>query len=391
MNTERFRTNVFLSALLLALGLCVALFWPFWRAVAWAVVLAILIFPTHRRVVAKVGNPVVAAGLSTILTVALIVVPLALLALAVKAEGDNAVMQTRAIIQNETWRQWMPQAKAGPLSGLWGWLGQYVDLSPENMDTMAHQGLERATGILTNAAAGFFRNVATTFVQVGLALVTLFFILKDGSRLLPAVKAFIPLDEDQTDVVLSRAVGAMYAAFYGIVLVAMLQGTLGGLMFWWLGLPSPLLWGAVMTMLCIVPLAGAPIVWVPAVAILALNGAWAKAIILGLWGWLVVGTVDNITRPLIIGGRTSLHPLAVFFSILGGLLALGSVGVFLGPVLLSVTLALLDILRLKLGHAPPPSGPPSPPSSGGEAPAKSAASSTPLGVRGAPTPRTAAP
>jgi predicted PurR-regulated permease PerM len=144
----------------------------------------------------------------------------------------------------------------------------------------------------------------------------------------------------------------------------MLQGTLGGVAFWVLGLPSPLLWGVVMTLLCIIPLAGAPIVWVPSAIILAIQGEYFKAIGLALWGWLVVGTVDNITRPFIIGGRTSLHPLAVFFAILGGLFAVGGVGVFLGPVLLSVTLALLDILRLKLAPNPPgptgsgPSGPP---------------------------------
>jgi predicted PurR-regulated permease PerM len=98
----------------------------------------------------------------------------------------------------------------------------------------------------------------------------------------------------------------------------MLQGTLGGVAFWVLGLPSPLLWGVVMTLLCIIPLAGAPIVWVPSAIILAIQGEYFKAIGLALWGWLVVGTVDNITRPFIIGGRTSLHPLAVFFAILGG-------------------------------------------------------------------------
>ena len=91
----------------------------------------------------------------------------------------------------------------------------------------------------------------------------------------------------------------------------------------------------------------------PSAILLALQGEYFKAIMLALWGWLVVGTVDNITRPFIIGGRTSLHPLAVFFAILGGLFAVGGVGVFLGPVLLSVTLALLDILRRNLAPNPP--------------------------------------
>ena len=356
MNAERFRTNVFVAVLLIALGLCLLLFRPFVPALAWAFVLAILIYPTHRRIRGRIRNTTVSAGLSTLLTIALIVIPLLLMLLAITAEGVVMVKQARALIENGAWEKWAPKTEAGVLGDVKRWVGRYVDLQHIDAEAVAKQGLSRVGTFLAGNAAGFFQRLGQSFVQVGLALVTLFFILKDGSRVLPAVKAFIPLDDEQTDTVLSRAVETMYATFYGVVLVAMLQGTLGGIAFWILGLPSPLLWGAVMTGLCIIPLAGAPIVWVPAAVLLALQGEYVRAIILALIGWLVVGTVDNITRPFIIGGRTSLHPLAVFFSILGGLLAMGGVGVFLGPVLLSVTLALLEILRLKLGVSPP--GPP---------------------------------
>ncbi len=366
MNTERFRTNVFFIVLLLALGFCIVLFRPFWPSLAWAIVLGILIYPTHQRIARRLKNTTVAAGISTLLTIALIVVPLALMLFAVAAEGNVLIGKARAVVDSGALQQWSPDAKSGVVADALRWVGRYVDVSQVNLQDMARQGLGRAGEFLASNAVGYVRNLAKSFMQISLALVTLFFLLKDGSRLLPAVKAFIPLSEEQTDTVLSRTVETMYATFYGVVLVAMLQGTLGGLAFWMLGLPSPLLWGVVMTLLCIIPLAGAPIVWVPAAIILALQGAYVKAIILALIGWLVVGTVDNITRPFIIGGRTSLHPLAVFFAILGGLLAMGGVGVFLGPVLLSVTLTLLDILRIKITPSPP--GPPpsqTPPGSGG--------------------------
>lgn len=376
MNAERFRTNVFVAILLLALGLCIALFWPFWPALAWAVVLAILIYPTHRRIARRLRSNTAAAGISTLLTITLIVVPLVLMAAAVTAEGVSMVQRARVLLEAGAWRQWMPDTERGVYADALRWLQRYgVDLSQVDLRDIAQQRLSRVGEFLAQNAAGFVRDLARSFVQISLALVTLFFILKDGSRLLPAVKAFIPLDQEQTDTVLSRAVETMYATFYGVVLVAMLQGTLGGLAFWILGLPSPLLWGVVMTLLCIIPLAGAPIVWVPTAILLTLQGEYVRATILALIGWLVVGTVDNITRPLIIGGRTSLHPLAVFFAILGGLLALGGVGVFLGPVLLSVTLALLDILRLKLAQGPPG---PRPPASGGLSPTAEAAEPLPV-------------
>lgn len=366
VNAERFRTNVFVGVLLGALALCVALFWPFWRALAWSVVLAILIYPTHQRIRRRVRNNGIAATISTALTLACIVVPLGLLLAAVTAEGVGMVQRARVVLEDGSWRKFAPSTEQGIIADTTRWLGRYIDVSQIRVEDVAQQGLSRAAEFLTGAAAGFVQNLAKSFVQISLAVITLFFILKDGSRLLPAVKAFIPLSEEQTDTVLTRAVETMYATFYGVVLVAMMQGTLGGLAFWFLGLPSPLLWGVVMTALCIIPLAGAPIVWVPAVVLLALQGIYAKAIFLGLWGWLVVGLIDNFTRPFIIGGRTSLHPLAVFFSILGGLLAVGGVGIFLGPVLLSVTLALLEILRLKIAPSPP--GPPAaPPSDEGEA------------------------
>jgi len=369
VNAERFRTNVFVVTLLLALGLTLRLVWPFWPAVAWAVVLAILIYPTHRRIARRIRNTGVAAGVSTLLTVALIVVPLVLILLAIIAEGNGLRLRAQEALGDAGgWRQQIQRIETGVIATVSRLSRGQVDLSHVALVDLAQRQLTRIGQLLPAQASDFAAKLARNFVQVGLSLVTLFFLLKDGSRLLPAVKAFIPLSDEQTDTVLSKAVETMYATFYGVVLVAMLQGTLGGLAFWALGLPSPLLWGVVMTMLCIIPLAGAPIIWLPAAALLAIQGEWGKAIILVLWGWLVVGTVDNITRPFIIGGRTSLHPLAVFFAILGGLFAVGGVGIFLGPVLLSVTLALLDILRLKLVPTPP--GPPSaPPPDGGAPPA----------------------
>jgi len=355
VNTERFRTRVFIGVLLLALTLCLALVLPFWRAIAWAVVLAILIYPTHRRIARVVRNSYVSAGLSTLLTVAVIVVPLGVLGVAAAAEGRAMIVQATELIQGGAWDRAVANLERGPLGDAFRWVGRYVDTSPDNLREMASQGLSRVSGAVTEAAGGLVKNVALTFIQTGLALGTLFFLLKDGTRALPAIKAFIPLNMDQTDAVLAKAEGTLYATFYGVVLVAIIQGTIGGLVFWALGIPAPLLWGLVMTALCIVPLAGAPIVWIPAAALLALQGEIVKALILVALGVGVIGTADNITRPFIIGGRTSLHPMAVFFAILGGLFMLGGVGIFLGPVLLSVTLALLDILRLKLGS--PPQGP----------------------------------
>ena len=135
------------------------------------------------------------------------------------------------------------------------------------------------------------------------------------------------------------------ASVYGVVFIAMLQGVLGGLAFWILGLPSPILWGVVMTFVCMVPVAGSFLVWLPPSIYFALTGHWTRATLLTIWGVLVISTIDNFLRPKLIGGRTRLHELFVFFAVLGGLRVFGVLGIVLGPVVLATTLALLDTLR----------------------------------------------
>ena len=114
-------------------------------------------------------------------------------------------------------------------------------------------------------------------------------------------------------------------------------------MFWWLGLSAPLLWGVVMALLAVVPVLGAFVVWIPAALFLALEGSWGKALILTLWGMIVVGTIDNLLRPILVGNRLKLHTVLAFMSVVGGLILFGPAGLILGPVALTVTTVLLEI------------------------------------------------
>ena len=116
-------------------------------------------------------------------------------------------------------------------------------------------------------------------------------------------------------------------------------------MFWWLGLPAPLLWGVVMALLAVVPVLGAFVVWIPAALFLAMEGSWGKALILTVWGAVVVGTIDNLLRPFLVGKRLKLHTILAFISVVGGLILFGPAGLILGPVALTVTTVLLEIWR----------------------------------------------
>ena len=135
----------------------------------------------------------------------------------------------------------------------------------------------------------------------------------------------------------------IHATVYGTFIVAIVQGTLGGLMFWWLGLPSPMLWGVVMAILAIVPVLGAFIIWIPAAIFLLLIGSEGKALLLTIWGAVVIGWIDNLLYPMLVGSRLKLHTILAFVSIVGGLIVFGPTGLLLGPIMFTITRILLEI------------------------------------------------
>jgi predicted PurR-regulated permease PerM len=173
----------------------------------------------------------------------------------------------------------------------------------------------------------------------------LFFILRDGKRLYAPSLDLLPLTRKKSSEIYDVVYDTVHATFIGIVLVAILQGTLLGITFWALGLPAPLLWGSVAILLCMIPFAGAPIVWVPTCLLLASQGHWVQAVILAIVGMGVIGLVDNIFKPVIIGMRVKLHPMAVALAIFGGIATMGPVGILVGPVVLSVLLGAVQVIR----------------------------------------------
>ncbi|TIX70457.1 MAG: AI-2E family transporter, partial [Mesorhizobium sp.] len=161
-----------------------------------------------------------------------------------------------------------------------------------------------------------------------------------------------PLRAPETAYMLSRLAETVHAILIGTVFVAAVQGTLGGLMFWWLGLPTPVFWGLVMGLLAIVPVLGAFVIWVPAAIYLALEGSWASAAILTIWGGGVVAGIDNLLYPMLVGSRLRLHTVMAFIGAVGGILLFGASGLVLGPAVIAVTISLIDILKKRLNGQP---------------------------------------
>ena len=180
-------------------------------------------------------------------------------------------------------------------------------------------------------------------VEFCITFYLLFFFLRDRNRALELLRSLSPLSNDDMSRLLVRVGDTIYATIYGTLVVSSLQGFLGGMMFWYLELPAPLLWGVVMALLAMLPMVGSLFVWLPAAMFLAVEGNWGKALILVLWGMMVVGTIDNLIRPILVGNRLKLHTALAFVSAVGGLLVFGPAGLVLGPVTLTVTQSLLDV------------------------------------------------
>ena len=155
----------------------------------------------------------------------------------------------------------------------------------------------------------------------------------------------LPLANGQARRLFTLIRDTLHAIVFGTLAMAAIQGALTGLAFWFLGLASPAVWGLLAAVLAVLPVVGTTLVWLPAAAMLVVSGHWVKGLILIAWGLAVVHPVDNILRPYLIGGRVKLSTLYVFFAVVGGLKAFGALGLFIGPLILAITVALFTFLR----------------------------------------------
>ena len=338
------RWVVLLAATILALYLCWKMLEPFVEVLLWAVVLVIVFMPVHRRVRARVGSPGWSAMLSCLLVVVVILVPLTLVTLAIAREMSH-IAQALQPKEGEAQTGVAGLLNSPYLDRALDWVGQYVDLGQFDSQKFIAERLKSMGGAIAGQTLGLVGGVVGVVIEVFFVIFTMYYLFRDGGRMREALYNLLPLDDRRAHDIIGRTQEVISASVYGVLVIALIQGTLGGIAFWALGLPSPLLWGVVMVFLSMIPMAGAFVVWVPAALYLVVTGEWGKAIILTVWGALVIGSVDNFLRPKLVGEKTRLHELLIFFSVLGGLQVFGVIGLVLGPVVVAITIALLDVLR----------------------------------------------
>ena len=200
---------------------------------------------------------------------------------------------------------------------------------------------------LTNVGASIVREFVSNVVTVLLTFYLLFYFIRDHQEVLRQSKLISPLSESETDYLFGRVSDTIHAIIFGTVITAAVQGALGGLVFWLLGLQNPVFWGLVMALLAVIPILGAFVVWIPAAVYLALTGSWGKAALLTAYGSIVIAGIDNVLQPILAGGRLKLHTVQAFIAIVGGIVLFGASGLILGPLAVTTTIALLEIWRAR--------------------------------------------
>jgi predicted PurR-regulated permease PerM len=328
-----------LVVLAFALYVCWLMVQPFLNVILWASVLTVVFYPMHRRIRERLSGPSGAAAVSTLAVILLILLPVTFMTIAVVRELSGAADTLQAGVQHMSGR---------PLPGI-GWvlerLRGYVDIDPGQAQAFVAQRLQTIGTGLAASTLVMVGGIVGAVVQTALVVFTMFYLFRDGERIRGAAYAMLPLERVQMHDIAVRTQDVIGATIYGVLVISAIQGTLGTIIFWSLGLPSPLLWGVVMFFLSMIPMAGAFLVWAPAALYLVATGAYLKGGILVLWGILVIGSIDNFLSPRLVGKRASLHELLIFFAVLGGLQVFGVLGLVLGPVVVAVTLALIEMAR----------------------------------------------
>ena len=317
---------------------------PFIPAILWATVFSVLLYPFFNRLIARGWNRTLAALFVTLIPTILLIIPLAVLGTLAgvqvygyatelvqssKTAGDSNVLTT---VAREIDAIITPLLKSVGAKDV-----DVVELISQNQSQIGKQ-------IFAPITLGL-KSFVITIVTLVISLLTMFFMVRDSHHMERPLIDIIPLPVEKTKAILTRIAVTVRSVFIGVFFVAIIQGLLAGIAYAVVGVNGWLVWMLITTILCMIPLLGSPVAYVPIALSLILQGHVVQGIGLLLFGFFIISQIDNFLRPFFIGASAKLHPMPIFFALLGGVLILGPVGLMAGPMLLTVLLAITDILR----------------------------------------------
>jgi predicted PurR-regulated permease PerM len=337
---ERLSAGLFYAAVVLLLWLVFLIVQPFLVPLAWAAILAILIMPWHSRLAARWGDTP-AALVGTVGVTLGLVVPGVLLGIYFVREGIQAAQGLQDL------------AASGRLDWavrIWASLARRIGQSNADLGTMLQDAARDLAAFLAGSVGGIVRNAILFILDLFIMLFALFYFLRDRKAIMAMVRRLLPFEESLRELMLADADRLIHASVTVSLFIAVLQGTICGLAFALTGIGAPVFWGLVMSFLALLPVVGAWPVWLPAGIWLLATGQIGRGILLLAICGVIAGTIDNVLRPILLSGRSSLGGFMVFVSVLGGIAAFGMIGLILGPIIFAMALAVLDVYTRKPRH-----------------------------------------
>ncbi|MFY9224449.1 MAG: AI-2E family transporter [Blastocatellia bacterium] len=331
--------KAFLLVLIAFIGyLLVSLLYPFSTAILWAFTLAIVLQPWQKWLNKKISNKTVVALIGVATAVTVIIVPLVFVSFQVTKEikiiyryfqNPQNVDALVELAKDNKVLIWLEE-NAGVSTN------DIKESLSEKISTILNFALQYVTKIISNSFSLIINFIFTLF--------TLFFLLRDGDKFLHWLLKLLPISNEKKLELVERVKLVINATLFGNVIVAITQASLAGFMFYLLGVPAVLIWTVIMAILAMIPMVGTAFIWVPTAIWLFLTGSIAKAIILVVWGIFVVGLIDNILRPMLVGRQTNLPTIVTFYSVLGGIRIFGPLGLVLGPLIVASFVTLLNFI-----------------------------------------------
>lgn len=323
------------------------IFRPFLVPVAMAATLATLCYPAYGWIDRRLGGRDNLASLATCAAItAVIVVPFTWLGFTVAGQLRAVYGELETLV--ESGRLDNLSVDTLPVVGsVTAWLGQYLDLTAFDLTAAVTAALQQGGLFFLRQSPAVLSSAAGVITSFFIMLVTLFFIFRDGPALLQEVRTWTPLSSAYEEKLEETFRRVARATIIGSLLTSLAQGTAGAAVFWLVGINNAILWGSLMALFSLVPVVGTAIVWGPWVVWFALSGSYWSAIILGGLSIGVVGSIDNLLRPLLIEGGAKMHTLLVFFSIMGGISYFGLEGVIFGPIVVALGLTFLELYKIE--------------------------------------------
>jgi predicted PurR-regulated permease PerM len=343
MKTEWLYKTFSLAIILILFYLFYQVLSPFLNTIAWAMVLSITFYPLYRLFLKLIKRPWAASLVTLFIILIIILGPFSYIV----GSLVNEITDVYSSIEERGFETITKIQEHPRFAGLFEKISSYKIFEGFDLQQGTVKTLKSIGRSIAQSTKDVFKNAVVLLISFIIMCFTIFYFLKDGLTLVNFIKKLLPFSKEQKEQLEQRVKEMVVAAIYGGLAVGVAQGMLGGIAFFIFGLPSPVFWGTAMAIFSLVPLFGCFTVWGPAGIYLLLTGSYAKGIGLLLYGVLVISSIDNIIKPLVIGGRTGLHILLVFFSVLGGINYFGFVGFILGPLITALCLSLFEIYKFE--------------------------------------------